>query len=191
MSIRNLINSVFGSGESSRPRGTEHGLPLAASKSRLALINSLHRLDPQAPDTESIFSNVMEEVLRDRSVREGHDIANRPTPVPPHALPGAQGNPDFQALMLELATIRRFIKIQGAAGIIEEERLTLAFDQWTQIARSLRTQPARSSHMTKLSEEYRRAVLILDSIERRKPETLTRAILRFRHLYRQLGIGSS
>lgn len=93
--------------------------------------------------------------------------------------------------MLELATIRRVIKLQGGAGIIEEERLTLAFDQWTQIARSLRTQPARSSHMTKLSEEYRRAVLILDSIERRKLETLTRAILRFRHLYRQLGIGSS
>lgn len=157
----------------------------------LPIIEALNELDPLQRQTHARFIALMEDIMQDQSVQEGTRIAHGSAPAPPPGLRGGSSNPEFQHLMLEWATIRREIDRQGAAGRAEELRLEKAVGNWQSAATALQ-HAARidADRLQALREDFRRSILILDSIARRDVTTLKKAIFRFNHLRRSLGIGS-
>lgn len=190
MVFRRIIQSLFPSSHTARGQRGQPRTPVVQTSERLIRIDGLKPLDPLQPSTLTHFNMLMEEVLRDRSVEEGAKIARAPAPEAPPHLHRGPCNQKFQMLMLEWATIRLEIDRQGAAGIAEEQRLKRALGEWISRRNALRAMPVMvPATLQAMHEDFRRAVLILDSIERRNLTTLTGAVIRFHHLRRQLHIG--
>lgn len=166
--------------------GSSHGC-----HKHLPKLEALNELDPLQWQTHASFIALMEDIMQDQSVQEGTRIAHGSAPAPPPGLRGGSSNPEYQRLMLEWATIRREIDRQGAAGRAEELRLEKAVGNWQSAATALRHASCiDTDRLQALREDFRRSILILDSIARRDVTTLKNAIFRFNHLRRSLGIGS-
>lgn len=148
---------------------------------RLWPTEQLLALDPMKRATFETFSEAMSEVLREHSMREAHEIARtRPSP----RLPGRH-DAVYAKLMIEWATIRRLVEIQRAGGAVEEERLQRAVQEWMALSERIGARPLQAD-LARVTEAYRRSVLILDSIQRRQSSAARIAVLRFRHLERQM-----